>query len=279
MVVWVVASQASAQALEDVPFITTPDRVTLAMLDIAQVGPSDHLIDLGSGDGRIVITAALRRGATGLGVEIVPELVWRSRQAAEQAGVATRVRFEVQDLFKTALDSASVITMYLLPDVNLRLRPALLALRPGTRIVSHDWDMGDWQPDESWTLQVPEKVVGREKVSSVHLWRVPAPMQGHWCDADQPVAQVQTRHQMAVVRMLDESARGSVWRGRIRGEELDLKREQSAGDVADDEPKGKPLRLKWEQPGQMSLHRAGSAPIGLKPCTPTILSGEAMPTR
>lgn len=158
----------------DVPFITTPDQVTLAMLEIAEVGSRDHLIDLGSGDGRIVITAARRFGASGLGIEIVPDLVERSRRAAEAAGVSARASFRVQDIFDPALDTdlarASVITLYLLPEVNLRLRPRLQALRPGTRIVSHDWDMGDWKPDRTVIVDVPKKAVGREKFSRVHLW-------------------------------------------------------------------------------------------------------------
>jgi SAM-dependent methyltransferase len=164
-----------------VPFITTPDSVTLAMLQLAAVGPRDHVIDLGSGDGRIVITAARRFGASGLGVEIVPDLVTRSRAAAERAGVARRTEFREQDLFKTDLGAATVITMYLLPEVNLQLRPALLLLAPGTRIVSHDWDMGDWLPDETLTLDVPDKAIGREKKSRLHRWVVPARAEGLWC--------------------------------------------------------------------------------------------------
>ncbi len=160
----------------DVPFITTPDHVTVAMLEIAGVRPGEHVIDLGSGDGRIVITAARRFGATGLGVEIVPELVQQSRENARRAGVADRVAFREQDLFDRALDAdlarADVVTMYLLPEVNLKLRPRLQALRRGTRIVSHDWDMGDWAPDRLLTLPVPDKAVGREKVSRVYLWVV-----------------------------------------------------------------------------------------------------------
>lgn len=168
-------------ALEEVPFVTSPDNVTLEMLRIAQVGPQDHLIDLGSGDGRIVIVAAQRFGASGLGVEIVPDLVRKSRDSARQAGVAGRAQFREQDIFKTDLSGASVVTMYLLPDVNLALRPRLLALKPGTRIVSHDWDMGDWQPDKSTVLPVPDKKVGLAKTSRVMLWTVPAQVQGLWC--------------------------------------------------------------------------------------------------
>ena len=174
---------AATRAQEDVPFVTTPDRVTLAMLELAAVGPRDHLIDLGSGDGRIVITAARRFGASGLGVEIVPELVQKSRAFARQAGVHGQVEFREQDLFATDLGHATVVTMYLLPDVNLQLRPRLLALAPGTRIVSHDWDLGDWAPDRTVTVDVPEKQIGRDKFSRVHLWRVPARVHGLWCAA------------------------------------------------------------------------------------------------
>jgi SAM-dependent methyltransferase len=170
-----------AQAVEEVPFVTTPDNVTLAMLEMAKVGPRDYVIDLGSGDGRIVIVAAQRFGARGLGVEIVPDLVKVSRENAKGAGVADRAQFLEQDLFTTDLARASVITMYLLPDVNLELRPKILALAPGTRVVSHDWDMADWIPDKTVTLPVPDKKIGLEKSSKVHLWIVPARINGGWC--------------------------------------------------------------------------------------------------
>ncbi|MDB5873580.1 MAG: hypothetical protein JWQ07_3022 [Ramlibacter sp.] len=172
---------ANAQPGEEVPFITSPDNVTLEMLTLAGVKREDHVIDLGSGDGRIVILAARRFGATGLGVEIDPSLVQRSIANARDAGVADRVEFRVQDLFTTDLSGATVITMYLLQEVNLQLRPRLLALKPGTRIVSHDWDMGDWKPDRTTVVPVPDKQVGREKSSKVHLWVVPARVEGLWC--------------------------------------------------------------------------------------------------
>lgn len=177
------AGLGPARAQEEVPFVTTPDHVTLAMLELAGVGPGDHVIDLGSGDGRIVITAARRFGARGLGVELAPDLVARSRINARAAGVADRVEFREQDLFKTDLSSAQVITMYLLPEVNLQLRPRLLRLAPGTRIVSHDWDLGDWLPERSLTLDVPDKSIGLDKRSTLHLWTVPAQVQGTWCTA------------------------------------------------------------------------------------------------
>lgn len=166
------AGSAASQDL-DVPFVVTPDHVTRAMLELADVKPGDFVIDLGSGDGRIVIVAARHYGARGLGVEIVPDLVEKSRDNARRAGVAERVEFREQDLFETDLSRATVITMYLLPDVNLKLRPRLQALKPGTRIVSHDWDMGDWKPDRMVTIDVPDKPYGLEKVSRLYLWTVP----------------------------------------------------------------------------------------------------------
>ena len=145
-------ASGAALAQDEVPFVTKPDQVTLAMLELAGVGPRDLVIDLGSGDGHIVITAARRFDASGLGVEIVRDLVYRSREHARAAGVQERVEFREQDLFATDLARATVVTMYLLPEVNLQLRPRLLALVPGTRIVSHDWDMGKWLPDRSVTV-------------------------------------------------------------------------------------------------------------------------------
>ena len=173
----------SAAAQDEVPFITTPDNVTLAMLQLADVKPGEFVIDLGSGDGRIVITAAKRFGARGLGVELVPDLVAQSQRNARIAGVAGSTEFRVQDLFDTDLRPAQVVTMYLLTEVNLQLRPRLLQLAPGTRIVSHDWAMGDWLPDRSLTLPVPDKTIGLDKRSTVHLWVVPQRVQGVWCTA------------------------------------------------------------------------------------------------
>jgi SAM-dependent methyltransferase len=174
---------AASQATEEVPFITSPDNVTLEMLRLARVEAGDHVIDLGSGDGRIVILAARRFGASGLGVEIDPKLVELSQRNARDAGVADLAVFREQDLFKTDLSRATVVTMYLLPEVNLQLRPSLLALKPGTRLVSHDWDLGDWKPDQTSVVPVPDKKVGLDKSSKVHLWIVPAKVEGLWCGA------------------------------------------------------------------------------------------------
>jgi SAM-dependent methyltransferase len=173
---------ASGQSVPDldVPYVTTPEHVVDTMLGLAQVRSSDFVLDLGSGDGRIVIRAAEKLGARGLGVEIDPKLVELSNENARKTGVADRARFVQQDLFETNLGQASVITMYLLPDVNLKLRPALLKLKPGTRVVSHDWDMGDWEPDAKVAVEVPDKKIGLKKESTLMLWKVPARIDGAW---------------------------------------------------------------------------------------------------
>ena len=198
----------SASALEEVPFVTTPDNVTLKMLELARVGPSDFVLDLGSGDGRIVIVAAKRFGARGMGVEIVPELVRQSRENAERAGVADRAEFREQDLFATNLAQASVLTLYLLPDVNLELRPKILALKPGTRVVSHDWDMGDWKPDHTERVAAPDKKIGLEKSSRVHLWIVPARLEGVWCAKGERL-EITQQFQHARVNGLEGSVQGT----------------------------------------------------------------------
>ncbi|MCC6608718.1 MAG: class I SAM-dependent methyltransferase [Burkholderiales bacterium] len=151
------------------------------MLELAEVRPGDFLIDLGSGDGRIVITAAQRFGAEGLGIDNSPALVREARAAATRAGVADRATFVVKDIFDADLSQATVLALYLLPEYNLALRPRILdELRPGARVVSHDWDMGDWEPDERITMPAPEKTLGGTQTSTIYLWRVPARVQGPW---------------------------------------------------------------------------------------------------
>ena len=167
---FVAAPATVAEEDLEVPYVPTPRRVVTAMLDLAEVGPEDHLIDLGSGDGRIAIMAA-QRGARALGVDIDPDRVAESVLAAEVAGVEGRARFRRQDLFDTPLRDASVVTMYLLPDVNLRLRPRLLTeLTPGSRIVSHNFHLGDWRPDAEQELDA----------SHIYFWVVPAVAAGDW---------------------------------------------------------------------------------------------------
>jgi len=216
---WLAAAPARAQ--DEVPFVTSPHPVTVAMLELARVQPDDLVLDLGSGDGRIVIAAASRFGARGLGVELSPALVERSRENAARAGVGGRAQFRVQDLFETDLSVASVITMYLLPEVNLQLRPKLLALQPGTRIVSHDWDMGAWEPDRSIVVDAPDKPVGLDRTSRVHLWVVPARLAGLWCAGDLALRLEQT-FQAVHGRWTQGGARGAL-QARIDGRTVPLR--------------------------------------------------------
>ena len=179
------ASAASAQswAWDDgtVPFVVSPLEVVDRMLRLAEPRPGELLVDLGSGDGRIVIEAAKRYGARGLGVDIDPTLVARATENARRAGVDGLAQFKVQDFFETDLRGVSVVTMYLLPEVNLKLMPKLLQdLKPGARVVSHDYEMGGWRPDETIELTVAEKMVGPTGRSRVHLWFVPADVRGTW---------------------------------------------------------------------------------------------------
>jgi SAM-dependent methyltransferase len=154
-----------------VPYVPTPPEVVEEMLRMAQVTRQDVLYDLGCGDGRIVITAAQKYGTPGTGVDIDPQRILEANLNARQAGVAQRVRFLQQDLFETKFRDATVVTLYLLPKVNLRLRPTLLQdLRPGTRVVSHAFDMDDWLPDRTTT-------VGS---NTLYFWVVPAQVAGVW---------------------------------------------------------------------------------------------------
>lgn len=153
----------------DVVYVPTPPRVVDAMLKAAQVGPDDVLYDLGSGDGRIPITAARRWGTRGVGIDIDPQRIREANSNLQQAGVADKVRFIEGDLFEADLSEATVITLYLLPNLNLRLRPTLLKLKPGTRIVSHAFDMGEWQPEQ--TIDVDG--------ATVYRWTVPQTVPSH----------------------------------------------------------------------------------------------------
>ncbi|BAY75345.1 hypothetical protein NIES25_17880 [Nostoc linckia NIES-25] len=148
----------------DVPYVPTPQPVVDAMLKVAKVGKNDVLYDLGSGDGRIVVTAAQNFGTRGIGIDIDPQRIKEANENAKKAGVTDRVKFVQQDLFNTDFSEATVVTLYLLPEINERLRPILLKqLKPGTRIVSHAFDMGEWKPDQ--TLNVEGK--------TVYYWVVP----------------------------------------------------------------------------------------------------------
>lgn len=164
------------------PYVPTPQSVVDSMLRIAAVTEKDYLIDLGSGDGVIVLTAARQYKASGMGVDIDPDLVKLSNASAQKSGVASRVRFVQEDVFKADLSKASVLTLYLLPGMMMNLRTKIFnELKPGTRIVSHDYHFGDWAPDDSVSFEVPEKesVTGVPR-ATVLLWYAPARVAGSW---------------------------------------------------------------------------------------------------
>ncbi len=186
--------------------------VVRAMLNMAGVGPNDLVVDLGSGDGRIPIIAAREKGARGLGIEIDRNRIRQSRTSAEEAGVADRVRFIQEDLFVTPLNDVTVLTLYLLPEINLQLRPKILSqMRPGTRVVSNTWDMGDWRPDQS------QSTGG----ANIHLWFVPAQVQGRWrvtAGGETVELQLDQRYQE-----LGGRAGGGTISGRLRGDRIELR--------------------------------------------------------
>ena len=157
------------QAGKDVIWVPTPEEVVDRMLTMAQIGPNDFVVDLGSGDGRTVIAAA-KRGAKALGIEYNPDMVKLSQDNAQKAGVTDKASFRRADIFQTDFSQATVVTMYLLPSLNMKLRPQILQMRPGTRVVSHSFTMEDWDPDEISTID------GRR----AYFWVVPANVMGTW---------------------------------------------------------------------------------------------------
>jgi SAM-dependent methyltransferase len=161
------------QAGKDVVWVPTPQALVDKMLDMAKVTPNDYVIDLGSGDGRTVITAA-KRGSKALGIEYNPEMVELSKRASVKEGVSDKASFVKADLFESDFSPAQVITMFLLPSINVKLRPKILDLKPGTRIVSNSFDMEEWKPDETATVE------GCNNWCTAHLWIVPAKVGGSW---------------------------------------------------------------------------------------------------
>lgn len=163
-----VLNAQTPQWASDVVYVPTPQVVVEKMLELAKVTEDDVVYDLGSGDGRIVIMAAKKFGTRGVGVEIRPDLIEKAKQNAQEAGVSDRVQFLQQDLFQTDISEATVVTLYLFPHVNLKLRPRLFEqLKPGTRIVSHDYHMGDWKPEQVVQVQGPNRV------HTVYSWVIP----------------------------------------------------------------------------------------------------------
>jgi hypothetical protein len=251
LIVPLTALTAPARAQEgrgDVVYVPTPQIVVEEMLRMAKIGPKDFLIDLGSGDGRIVVTAAKKFGAQGFGVDLDRYLLGMARESAKKEGVSDRASFVEENLFETDLGKATVISSYLLPDMNLKLRPKILALKPGTRVVAHDYHMGDWYPDLQKDIPVPEKVVGTPGVSYVYLWYVPAKVAGKW------QAQVNTGGKDApyeiVFDQLFQILEGTVragsdtaqLRGRLNGEQLTFSTQ----------PKGSPGGQRHEFTGRVN---------------------------
>ena len=209
-----------------VPYVQTPMEIVERMLRMAEVTKGDHVIDLGSGDGRIIIEAA-KRGATGVGVDLDADLVKLATDNARKAGVAGKAEFRKMDLFDVDLSPATVVAFYLLPDFNEKLMPSLLKLKPGTRIVSHDGGIGDWPSDEKLEMRAPEKPVGVGGVSRVELWIVPARAEGEWT-ASLPGHGERWRfriRQKYQVLDIDSFAQGRdllVRNSRLRGEEIKM---------------------------------------------------------
>ena len=226
---WMLCVSPPAVLAQDahVPYVPTPANVVDTMLKMARVGPADYVVDLGSGDGRIVIAAAKKFGASGFGVDIDGRLVSESRREAQRQGVADRAEFYERNLFITDISRATVLTMYLFPQVIMELRPRLIAeLKPGTRVVSHEFDMGKWRQDERATVPVPDKPYGPPS-SEVFLWYVPANAAGTWqwridaggAPVTYEVALEQT-FQMLSGKPVVGGKPARIENGRMRGEEI-----------------------------------------------------------
>ena len=196
---------------KDVIWLPSPHLLVDKMLDMANVTTRDVVMDLGSGDGRTVIAAA-KRGARALGIEFDPNMVGLSRRNAAAAGVADRAKFIEADIFETDLSQATVITLFLLPELNMRLRPKLLAMKPGTRIASNSFDMEDWEPDQIADL-------GCETYCTGYLWVVPAKVQGIWRFDDGSLVLSQ-KFQRITGTLTTRATAGEISAGRLRGDEI-----------------------------------------------------------
>jgi len=199
---------------KDVVWVPTPQALVDKMLDVAKVTASDYVIDLGSGDGRTVITAA-KRGARALGIEYNPDMVELSKRNAIREGVAGKANFMKADLFESDLSQATVITMFLLPEINLKLRPKILDLKPGTRIVSNTFDMDDWEQDETATT----KADSFTQYNTAYLWIVPARVEGTWQLAHGELTLKQSFQMVAgTLRTGGKTLR--IANGRLRGDQI-----------------------------------------------------------
>lgn len=225
----ILAWAAAAQADESdwrVPFITTPGDVVERMLELAGTRAGDLVADLGSGDGRIVIAAARKYGARGLGIELDEKLVRESRQNALKAGVADRVSFVQGDVLAADFSRATVVTVYLLPGLIDRLEPRFLSeLKPGTRIVSHSFRMASWRPDRTEVLRVTQPHPGQGDESTLYLWIVPADVRGTWVGGGQRIRIEQNYQEIDVqgaadARLLGDEISWHGFHGRVQGAKI-----------------------------------------------------------
>jgi hypothetical protein len=207
------------QAGKDVVWVPTQQVLVDKMLDMAKMTPNDYVIDLGSGDGRTVITAA-KRGATAIGIEYNPEMVELSKRNAANEGVSKRTTFIKADLFETDFSKASVLTLFLLPDINLRLRPKILDMKPGTRVVSNSFKMGEWEPDQ-------EAHVEGECTSwcTAFLWIVPAKVQGKWKLPDGEISF--TQEFQKITGTLTSGGKSTAITGKLNGTQIEFKTEKA----------------------------------------------------
>ncbi len=201
------------QAGKDVIWVPTPQALVDKMLDMAKVTAADTVYDLGSGDGRTVITAA-KRGATAQGIEYNPDMVELSKRTAAKENIGEKAQFMKADLFETDFSKATVITMFLLPDINLRLRPKILDMKPGTRIVSNTFDMGDWTPDE-----VATAVDGCTSYCKANFWIVPAKVAGTW-KLPQGELKLEQKYQVITGTLRNGSVSAPIANGKMNGDQI-----------------------------------------------------------
>ena len=236
---------------KDVVWVPTPQALVDKMLDIAKVTASDYVIDLGSGDGRTVITAA-KRGARTLGIEYNPDMVELSKRNAEKADVGAKANFMKADLFESDFSQATVITMFLLPDINLKLRPKILDLKPGTRIVSNTFTMGEWTDDETATVDEKD---GCTYYCTAHLWIVPAKVEGTW-QLSRSELSLKQNFQMVTGTLKTGGNATPIANGRLRGDQISFTAggAQYAGRVNGNTIEG---TLKGGSSGNWSATRSG----------------------
>lgn len=256
----------------DVPYVPTPDEIVTEMVRMAEIGENDIVYDLGCGDGRIVITACKRTGARGVGVDIDPERISECRDNAKKAGIEGKVTFLQEDLFKVDFSEATVLALYLLPEINVKLRPRILnEMKPGSRIISHNYSMGDWLPDTARHLDARH---------SVYFWVVPANIGGTWnCtmrengSATRRILRLEQGYQVVGGDISSESGRTLISNVRLHGDDLrfTLDRKTTNGTIPiifTGKAKGNILEGKFASPEDKEISgtwRARREPSSVKP--------------